>query len=317
MARPTKLYLDYFSHDTDAVNDEKIELFRSMYGNDGYAFYFIILERVYKTEGAMIDLSKNIFVVGLSKKLLISVDKFNEMLETAFELDMFDKVIYENEKMLTSKGIQKRYEEIMNQRKTWNYKKKTKQESIATNELSTHKTNNDYEFSTEKTTGKTTQRKGNRKEKEIETKLNGKENNELIDSNESIQQFSEDVIYLRKLLCEKMLENNPNCKLPVDFFKWDNEIRLLLEKDNYSFTQIDKMIRWCQVDDFWKSNILSAKTLREKAGKLILQMNKPQKEQKKSFLEEMQDLYDYVEGNEFKNDKAGDIQIIDVDWNNV
>ena len=312
MARPTKLYLDYFSHDTDAVNDEKIELFRSMYGNDGYAFYFIILERIYKTEGAMLDLSKHIFIVGLAKKLLLTVERFNEMLETSFELEMFDKEIYQSSNMLTSKGIQKRYEEVMNQRKTWNEKRKSK----ANNDLSNEKINNDYELSQEITTKQTTQRKGNRKEieNEIKVKGNGKEKEDTTnDSVESLNPFSDDIVYLRKLLCEKMLENNPNCKLPVDFFKWDNEIRLLIEKDNYTFTQVDSIIRWSQSDDFWKANILSAKSLRDKAGKLILQMQKPKKEQKKSFLEEMMELSKYAEGNEVNNDETGNIQIIDVD----
>lgn len=49
MARPLKLGLDYFPHDTDSVNDEKIEALRMLFGNDGYAFYFILLERIYRT----------------------------------------------------------------------------------------------------------------------------------------------------------------------------------------------------------------------------------------------------------------------------
>lgn len=38
MARPRKEGLGYFPHDTDAVNDEKIEALRALYGNDGYAY---------------------------------------------------------------------------------------------------------------------------------------------------------------------------------------------------------------------------------------------------------------------------------------
>jgi hypothetical protein len=48
----------------------------------------------------------------------------------------------------------------------------------------------------------------------------------------------------------------------------------MMENDKYEFEQIKKMIEWCQSDDFWKSNILSAKKLREKAGTLILQMDR-------------------------------------------
>lgn len=265
MARPTKLYLDYFSHDTDATNDEKMDMFRSMYGNDGYAFYFIILEKVYRTENAMIDLSKNIFVVGLAKKLMISVEKFYEMLETAFELEMFDRDLFESEKKLTSNGIQKRFADVMKQRNQW---KKIKE--IKEKEFSNEKTNNNYEFSNEKTIGKTRQRKGNRKEKEIESEI---KNNDL-DSSESISaSFSSDVIFLTDLLVSEIKKNNPQAKTPAKISNWRNDIRLLLA-DGYDRDQIEKVINWCQADEFWKSNILSAKKLREKIGTLILQMGR-------------------------------------------
>ena len=47
MARPQKEGMDYYPHDIDAANDEKIEALRAIYGNNGYAFYFILLERIY------------------------------------------------------------------------------------------------------------------------------------------------------------------------------------------------------------------------------------------------------------------------------
>gem|GEM_PF-2283738 len=262
MARPTKLYLDYFSHDTDAVNDEKMEIFRSVYGNDGYAFYFIILERTYRTENATIDLSKNVFVIGLAKKLMITTEKFHEMLETAFELEMFNRELYEAEKKLTSNGIQKRFEDVMNQRNQWK-KKKSKDNQ----EFSTEKTNDNYEFSPEKTMGKTRQRKGNMK---------GKENEKEIENKKSDVEkvFSDDVLFLNHLLISKIKENNPQAKQPSNVNQWNDAIRLMIESDGYTREQIEKMIQYSQSDDFWKSNILSAKKLREKAGTLVLQMER-------------------------------------------
>lgn len=57
MARPIKEGMDYFPHDTDASSDEKIELLTGIYGNDGYAFYFIMLERIYRNKDFCIDVS--------------------------------------------------------------------------------------------------------------------------------------------------------------------------------------------------------------------------------------------------------------------
>ena len=48
MTRPQKQGLDYFSHDTDASNDEKIEAMEAVYGLAGHAFYFKLLERIYR-----------------------------------------------------------------------------------------------------------------------------------------------------------------------------------------------------------------------------------------------------------------------------
>lgn len=282
-----------------------MDMFRSMYGNDGYAFYFIILEKVYRTENAMIDLSKNIFVVGLAKKLMISVEKFYEMLETAFELEMFDRDLFESEKKLTSNGIQKRFADVMKQRNQW---KKTKE--IKEKEFSNEKTNNNYEFSNEKTIGKTRQRKGNRKEKEIEIEI---KNNDL-DSSESLSDsFSSDVIFLTDLLISEIKKNNPQAKTPANITNWRNDIRLLLA-DGYTFTQIDSMIRWTQSDDFWKSNILSAKKLREKSSTLILQMQRRQKEKPKT--ESPSEMYErllkYVNGED-EVEQERNLNVFDVD----
>jgi hypothetical protein len=262
LARPTKLFLDYFSHDTDSVNDEKMELFRSAYGNDGYAFYFIILERIYKNEGAVLDLSKNIFVIGLAKKLMITIEKFNEMLEVAFELNMFNRELFDQKKLLTSNGIQKRYEEVMKQRKMWNKKKKTNDDY----EFSNEKTNDDYEFSNEKTVGKTTQRKGNMKGKEIENKL---EEKEIV--------YSDMVNDLTVLLCNKLRENNEKAKLPSDLKKWNSAIDALNRLDGYSFEQIESVLIWSQQNHFWKTNILSATKLREKFAQLLLNMQEEER----------------------------------------
>jgi len=119
VARPTKEGMDYFPHDTDATNDEKIEALRALHGNDGYAFYFIILERIYRSAGAELDVSKPAVLAALIVKLGVSKDKFNEILETAFDVGCLNKEIYEASKVLTSNGIKKRAKEVTNLRNKW------------------------------------------------------------------------------------------------------------------------------------------------------------------------------------------------------
>jgi len=108
MARPRKEGLDYFPHDTDAVNDEKIEALRALYGNDGYAFYFILLERIYRTENVELDIKTEQMKRILAKKIQISRQKFEKMLLTAFEFELFDRKEFEERGVLTSRGIKRR-----------------------------------------------------------------------------------------------------------------------------------------------------------------------------------------------------------------
>lgn len=119
MARPLKKGLDYFPHDTDAVTDEKIEILRSLYGNDGYAFYFILLERIYRTDKGELDISTNVKKAGVNFRINVSLELFTKMLESSFEINLFDKATYEERGFLTSKGIKERFSEVDNLRIKW------------------------------------------------------------------------------------------------------------------------------------------------------------------------------------------------------
>ena len=79
MARPIKDGMDYFPHDTDASNDEKVEALRSLYGNDGYAFYFILLERIYRTNEAELDVSDAETIQILARKVSVTTEKFEQI----------------------------------------------------------------------------------------------------------------------------------------------------------------------------------------------------------------------------------------------
>ncbi|MBY9077255.1 DUF4373 domain-containing protein [Paenibacillus sp. HN-1] len=123
MARPKKEGMEYFPHDTDAVNDEKIEAMRALFGNDGYAFYFILLERIYRSENGELDVSSFTVRTALIKKLGIDQDQFSPMLEAAFEIGLFDPMHYEMHQCITSLGVKKRHNEVEKMRSKWRKKK--------------------------------------------------------------------------------------------------------------------------------------------------------------------------------------------------
>ena len=69
-------------------------------------------------------------------------------------------------------------------------------------------------------------------------------------------------------LLDAEIEANGN-KTPNRTKANTDSIRLLIDRDQYSIEQIRYVIGWCQQDNFWKSNILSAKKLREKFPQLV------------------------------------------------
>ena len=60
-----------------------------------------------------------------------------------------------------------------------------------------------------------------------------------------------------------LLVLNPKHKKP-NMESWANEVRLMREQDKHTHKDIMDLFRFANSDNFWKSNILSPKKLREK-----------------------------------------------------
>lgn len=77
-----------------------------------------------------------------------------------------------------------------------------------------------------------------------------------------------DVDALLDLLEAEVVANGG--KAPARNRKNRDAMRLLLDKDGRSVDQVEAAIRWCQADEFWRANILSASKLRDKYDQLRL-----------------------------------------------
>lgn len=55
MTRPQKETVDYFPHFADATDGDTLTALQGRFGNDGYAFWFKLLERLASTDGHLID----------------------------------------------------------------------------------------------------------------------------------------------------------------------------------------------------------------------------------------------------------------------
>jgi hypothetical protein len=89
------------------------------------------------------------------------------------------------------------------------------------------------------------------------------------------KQINADDIRLVDLLISLILKNNLKAHIVknlTDHRKadWITQCRLLREADDHTPEEIETVIRYCQADSFWKTNILSMPNLREKWDQLWL-----------------------------------------------
>ena len=75
-----------------------------------------------------------------------------------------------------------------------------------------------------------------------------------------------------KYLLDKIREHKPDLKEP-DIQKWADTMRLLIERDKREPIKVAQVIDWCTNDSFWKTNILSADSLRNQWDKLTAKMD--------------------------------------------
>jgi len=91
MARPHKATVDYFPHDCDASEGKTLTILQSKYGNDGYAFWFKLLQLLGKSPDHYYDFNKPANWQFLLAKTHVSEDTANDILSTLAELDAIDR----------------------------------------------------------------------------------------------------------------------------------------------------------------------------------------------------------------------------------
>ena len=82
-----------------------------------------------------------------------------------------------------------------------------------------------------------------------------------------------DEFRLSELLLNLILSRKPDFKRP-NLQSWAKHIDRMIRLDRRTPERIEQVIRWCQQDSFWQSNILSTEKLREKFDQLDLKIGK-------------------------------------------
>ena len=124
MARPIKRGNDYFPFDVAIFSDRKLRILTARYGADGFMLYVYLLCEIYK-EGYYLKVDDD-FVFLLSAELHMSDEKISQMLNFLLERSLFNDKLFQSDKVLTSDGIQRRYQMMV--------KKKAEKNRVIVNE---------------------------------------------------------------------------------------------------------------------------------------------------------------------------------------
>lgn len=115
MARPIKQGLDYFPLDVDIDSDDKTAMIEALHGIEGFGIVVKLLMKIYK-EGYFYEWNKREQIL-FSKRVNVDINKLIEVVNDCINEGLFNKDMYDEHKILTSKGIQKRYLEAIKRRK--------------------------------------------------------------------------------------------------------------------------------------------------------------------------------------------------------
>lgn len=119
MARPLSRGIEYYPLDVDFLNDLKIKKIMKSCGPNSIAIIILLLGNIYGDEGYFMKWDEDVcFLVADAvgaKEVYVK-----EVLKKCLQVDLFSNALFEKFKIITSKGIQKRFFEITKRRKREN-----------------------------------------------------------------------------------------------------------------------------------------------------------------------------------------------------
>ena len=115
MGRPRKQTVDYFPHFVSTDSRTKFILEQS-WGNDGYAFWFKLLELLGRSEGHYYDCSATANEKYLVALMKLDKDTISEILEVLADLGNIDKELWEERKVIWCQSLVDNLQDVYSKR---------------------------------------------------------------------------------------------------------------------------------------------------------------------------------------------------------
>lgn len=116
MGREQKAGVDYFSHDVGAHNRKTLSALRQRWGNDGYAFWYILLEILGEQANLSLDCRKKINWVYLCTETRVDEISAAEILGFLSEIEAIDENLWKKHKIIWCQGFADRLKDVYKKR---------------------------------------------------------------------------------------------------------------------------------------------------------------------------------------------------------
>ncbi|MBE5852284.1 MAG: DUF4373 domain-containing protein [Lachnospiraceae bacterium] len=273
-----KVGIDYAGWAVDIFdNDTKIDKLLDSKGWIGFSVYFFLCMKAYGTEGYFYkwcydDCASTARKMGSG----ISASTVKETVDYCLQISLFDKRRFVEWGILTSKGIQRRYWNVVRNRRVkkvylefWllgdhecsGLVKVNLKEPVTDAESHLQSANEDVQM------GNANKVKYSKVNNNIVAPAKqGKDDKEKMPTDFELKCVD--------YLIQCVLSDFPNQKVPKSLKekgKWTVHIKRMMEIDNITPSDIWNTLVWTMKDSFWRTNIRSTKKFREKYATLYLQ----------------------------------------------
>lgn len=114
MSRTQSQGLEFFPVEVDFFSDKKVRILKARYGADGLAIYLYLLCMIYR-EGYYTRVDED-FIYVISEELSMSSETVQQVMTFLLRRSMFNEQLFKSDAILTSDGIQERWQKAIKTR---------------------------------------------------------------------------------------------------------------------------------------------------------------------------------------------------------
>lgn len=260
----------------DCHLDEKFDLIEAEYGLKAFSVVVKLFQRIYGGHGYYCEWNEDIALLFARQKCLSSSDAGNNLIAdivaASIRRGIFSQTLYEKYGILTSRGIQKRYLDIVYKRKVVKMEKaylllsdaEIKGNVVFIDHSDDRMIQNEDRMEQSKA-------KQSKKNTNVFFVANGEP-----PATPPKKLIPEDSFEMQCVNClvDAMVKRMPGAKVPnksADRQRWAEEIEKMKRLDKRSESDIWKALNYAITDSFWQTNIRSTRKFREKFETLLEQ----------------------------------------------